>query len=184
MPHRPSLREVAALYLKAGNLTFGGGDPTVASLQRELVDRRGWITAEQYSIAFSVARIVPGTNVLAFCAASAYQMQGWVGAVLSVLAASAPSAVLAVWILTALDAAQRNPLANAAAGAVLASVVGMMFASAWQLMKPALADAKWFRVVVFSGGALILREWLRLSPVEVLFAAGLCGAFWREGTAR
>lgn len=180
---RPRLLDVVRVYAKAGNTTFGGGDPTVAALQRELCEQKHWLTEEEFAIAFSVGRVVPGTNVLAFVAASAYQIHGWLAAVLAVVAASAPSAVIAVWLLVALDAANRNVYAKAAAGAILASVVGMMAASAWQLMKPAFTRTKWLRVILFSGGALVLREVVQLSPLQVLVLAAVIGAFWRDGDA-
>ncbi|MBI4908148.1 MAG: chromate transporter [Acidobacteria bacterium] len=180
---RPSRSDVVAVFGKAGNTTFGGGDPTVASLRRELCDQKGWLSQEQFAIAFAIARVVPGTNVLAFVAASAYQIRGWITAVLAVIAASAPSAVIAVWLLIALDAAQRNRLATAAAAGILASVVGMMIASAWQLIRPALTAAKWPRVLVFMGGALLLREWANWSPLQVLLAAAAIGALWRDEDA-
>jgi len=63
-----SLRRFALLVLRVGNLTFGGGDPTMSVLHRELVVSREWITPEQYGLAYSLARATPGTNLLAFCA--------------------------------------------------------------------------------------------------------------------
>jgi chromate transporter len=181
-PH-PTLAQLVATYGKAGNTTFGGGDPTVAALRRELCEQKRWLSEEQFAVAFSVGRVVPGTNVLAFVAASAYQIHGWVAAVLAVIAASAPSAVVAVWLLVGLEASQRNPVAKAAAAAILASVVGMMLASSWQLMRPAMTRAKWPRVVCFAGGALLLREVGQLSPLQVLALAALAGYWWREEDA-
>ena len=37
------LRSLAVVFLRAGNLTFGGGDAITALLQRELVHRREWL---------------------------------------------------------------------------------------------------------------------------------------------
>jgi chromate transporter len=174
------LWRLVATYGKAGSTTFGGGDPTVAALRRELVEQRGWLTDEQFGVAFSVGRVVPGTNVLAFVAASAYQIHGWLAAVLAVIATSAPSAIVAVWILVGLEISQRNVVAKAAVSGILAAVVGMMFASAWQLARPALTRRKWPRVVFFAGGALLLREVVQLSPLQVLVVAALIGVWWRD----
>ena len=67
---KPSLAALTRLYLKIGNTTFGGGDPTMALLQRELIGRQ-WITRDDFALAYSLARVTPGTNILAFCAAVA-----------------------------------------------------------------------------------------------------------------
>src|SRR5678815_5612358 len=63
-----SLRRFALLLLRVANLTFGGGDPTMAALHRELVVKRGWLPPDRYGLIYSLARATPGTNLLAFCA--------------------------------------------------------------------------------------------------------------------
>jgi len=66
-----SLKQLAWIFLRVGNLTFGGGDPTMAALQSELVAGRRWLDEEQYGLIYGLARITPGTNLLAFSAAAA-----------------------------------------------------------------------------------------------------------------
>ena len=80
-----SLRRLLFLSLRVGNSTFGGGEPTMAVFQRELVGRRGWLSPEQYGLAYGLARVTPGTNVLAFCAAAGWQLLKWPGALAVVL---------------------------------------------------------------------------------------------------
>ena len=75
---RPRLSDIALLFLRIANTTFGGGDPTMAALQREY-DRRNWIDADQFSVAFGLARITPGTNMVAFCAATGWYLRGMAG---------------------------------------------------------------------------------------------------------
>ena len=58
----------------------------MAALQREF-DRRGWIDADQFAIAFGLARITPGTNIVAFCAATGWYLGGIAGAMVAVLTA-------------------------------------------------------------------------------------------------
>src|SRR5579871_5626486 len=100
MANKPTLLSLGWLYLRIGNTTFGGGTPTMAALQRELTERKNWITQEDFALAYSLARITPGTNILAFCAATASRILSFPGALLAVLAVTVPSAVLAVLIST------------------------------------------------------------------------------------
>src|SRR5713101_9379536 len=90
-----SLRDVAGLYLRVGTTTFGGGDPSMAVLQRE-VQRRRWLDAHRLGIAYGLARITPGTNMLAFCAATGWYLKVWAGSVMAVLAVTIPSTVLII----------------------------------------------------------------------------------------
>src|SRR5258707_15650969 len=95
------LRSLAAVFLRAGNLTFGGGDAITALLQRELVHRREWLTRDQYGLAQSLAKVTPGTAILAFCAATGWIVRRSAGALAAGLAVSVPSAALAVFLTLA-----------------------------------------------------------------------------------
>ena len=82
---RPRLTDVTRLFSRVGVTVFGGGEPTVAILQREFY-RREWLSPEKFAIAFGLARLTPGTNVLAFCAATGWYILGIRGALAAVLA--------------------------------------------------------------------------------------------------
>jgi chromate transporter len=179
-PSPPPLDGLTKVYLKAGNTTFGGGDPTIAVLQRELLERKQWLSEEQFAIAYSLARITPGTNVLAFCAASAWMLRGWMGAAAAVFAASAPSSLLAVWLTVAFEASTQYRLAQAIAGSVQAAVVGIMAASALLLVKPQLAARSWPRLLLLTGGTLALHDAAGFSPLTVIVLAAVAGWFWKE----
>lgn len=150
------------------------------ALKRELGERRGWLSDEQFALVFSLARITPGTNVLAFCAGAAYLMYGWAASAAAVIAASAPSAVLAVWLTVVFESADRNPIAKMTVSGVLAAVVGMMGAAVWQLTRPSFQGKGWLRIVVLTGGTLLLREVWNWAPLEIMVLAAGIGAVWRE----
>lgn len=180
---KASFWPLITIYLKAGNTTFGGGDPTIAVLQRELGERRGWLSEENFALAYSVSRITPGTNILAFCAATAYQLAGWIASIAAVVASTAPSAVVVVWLTIAFQSSDRNFVTKAALGAVLASVAGMMAASIWLLAKPSLTRDHWIQALVIIGGTLLLRQYWNVSPILLLLLAATAGFFWKEGRA-
>ncbi len=171
----PSLAALARLYLKIGNTTFGGGDPTMALLQRELVGRQ-WITREDFALAYSLARVTPGTNVLAFCAATGARVLGLAGAFAAVLAVTAPSAILAVLLTRGFESWRDHPWAMAAVGGTVAAVAGMMWASVWSLMRPYLG----FRVLLFTGGAFLAAWRFHVTPVPVILVAALAGYLWTD----
>ena len=176
-----SFRSLTALYLRAGNLTFGGGDVITATLQRELVHVRGWLTLEQYGLAQSLAKITPGTGSLAFCAATAWMLRGWPGAVAAVLVASAPPAAFVVLLTWGFTAVSGNRPGRLVLAAVLASAVGMMWAGAWLLIKPQLGAKTWLRTVVLAVAAFLALAYWSVSPIQILIGAALIGAIWNSG---
>ena len=178
---RPPLVALAGLFLRVGNLTFGGGHVITATLQREMVHRRGWLTLDQYGLAQSLAKVTPGTGILAFCAATAWMLRRWAGALVAVLAASVPSAafvVLLTWAFTSLTSSRP---AQVALAAVLAAAVGMMWAAAWLLVRPQLTPATWLRTGVMVVGAFVALWRWSISPLQILLVAALIGVFWNSG---
>jgi chromate transporter len=173
---KPSLASLTGVYLKIGNTTFGGGDPTTLLLQRELTGR-GWITREDFALAYSLARITPGTNVLAFCAATGARVLGVVGAIAAVLAVTLPSAILAVLLTRSFEAWRTHPWAMAAIGGTVAAVSGMMWASVWLLVRPYIG----WRALLFTGGAFLAAWKFHVTPVPVILVAALAGYCWTEG---
>jgi chromate transporter len=177
---RPPLGALSAIVFRLMNFTFGGGDPTMAALERELVRRRHWLRPEQYGLAFALARVTPGTNVIACCAALAWYLRGWPGAVAAVVAGTAPCAVLVVWLTYAYQHLKAHPQARAAIAGMVAAAVGMMLAAAWNLLVPEVKRRHWLRVVVLAGGAALAVVRFGIAPIEVLALAAVAGFFWRD----
>lgn len=150
----------------------------MAALQRELVERRGWLTQDEYTLVWGLARVTPGTNILAFCAGSGWLLAGAAGAVLAVVAGCLPAAVLSYWLTVAERQWQSNPWLIAALRGIGATVAGMMLAGALLLLKPAWREsgggaARIRAILLAAAGALA--SYAGASPVLVLAAAAAAG---------
>jgi chromate transporter len=173
---RPGLLEVTNVFLRLGNTTVGGGEPTMVALQQELT-RRGWMSIEQFGIGYGLARITPGTNMLAFCAAAAWYVRGMPAAILCMLAVTVPSSVLVVWLTKICQAGESIPWLQSVVTAVIAAAVGMMLATALSLAR-SQAKAGWVVPVLFVACACGLR-YLGVSPLQTIALGALAGLFWR-----
>jgi chromate transporter len=177
----PSLSKLTGIFFRIGNTTFGGGLPTIAALQRELSENRGWLSREDFALVFSLAQVTPGTNVIAFCAAAGARILGLWGALSGALAETVPSAILAVLITQGFDTWSSNPWVMGAMAGTIAAVAGMMWSSIWSLAQP------FFKGLKHSIGALAIllaafvAAWkLGFSPLPIIGAAALAGLFWKE----
>src|SRR5215831_12544127 len=140
--------------MRLASVTFGGGNPTMAAMHTEMVVARKWLTSEKYAIAYALARITPGTNMLAFCASTAWELLGWPGAIAAVLAASVPAGIIVMLLSEGYDAVRANALAMAAVAGTLAAAVGMMGTAAWELLRPYLDRRRWLHAAVIAGVSL------------------------------
>jgi chromate transporter len=176
---QPALPRLLYTYFRIGAVTFGGGNPTMAALQSELVTRYRWLSAESYGVVYALARITPGTNLLAFCAGTAWYLLGWRGAVAAVAAVTLPAAAAVVLLTLGYQSWRANPWALAAIGGTLAAAVGMMGAAAWELIRPQLRAGRWLQCVVMVPLSVLLSFRFAVSPILVLLLAALAGLLWR-----
>lgn len=172
---------LAAVFLRIGNLTFGGGDPAMAALQRELVGRRAWLSQDEYTLVWSLARVTPGTNIVAFCAGSGWLLAGLGGAMIAVIASCLPSAVLTYWLAVAERQWQSHPWVASALRGIAAAVAGMMLAGALMLLEPAWRAGKLARALPVTLAAA-LASYAGSSPVVVLAVTAAIG--WYLGGGR
>lgn len=173
----PRLGSLALVFLRIGNTTVGGGEPTVAALQREL-SRRGWLSPAEFGIAYALARITPGTNMLAFCAAAGWYALGFAGAVAAVLAVTIPSSVLVVWLTEVCEAGGRVAWLGAAVGATVAAAVGIMASAALSLVRSQVSKGGALAAALIVPGAFLLRSY-GFSPLQILILAAATGLVWR-----
>ncbi|MEO8627652.1 MAG: chromate transporter, partial [Betaproteobacteria bacterium] len=151
-----------------------GGDATTASLQRELVGNRGWLSERDFATCYAVSRITPGTNLLAFCTAVGWRMMGIRGALLALLLASIPGATLLVVLTGFYDAAPSHPIVLSAVHAALAATVGIMLSSAWILLRPTLRRRPALTVALVAA-SLFLSVYASFSPLEIIAVAAVAG---------
>jgi chromate transporter len=182
----PSVKKLTEIFFRIGNTTFGGGYVTIGMLGRELVDTRRWISSEKFDLAFVLARVTPGTNLIAFCAAVGALICGVAGAVAAVVALTAPSSALAVLITFGFERWQGNRIAMAAIGGTVAAVAGMMWATIWVILKPHVGGmtrsgmTRNLQVVVIAGGALVATRIFGLTPLPIIVAGALIGFLWKD----
>jgi len=176
---RPSLEQLSRAFFRIGNTTFGGGMVTMTVLGRELVHRQQWMAESDYELVFAVARVTPGTSIIAFCAAAGWLILGWMGAIAAVFALTAPTAVVAVLLLQGIDSGASHPWVMSVLGATVAAVSGMMGATVLIIVRPFIQGAVPILRSLIIGGAAFLASWrFNVNPLPILAASTLASLLW------
>jgi chromate transporter len=145
----------------------------IAELQRRVITERRWLPAEDFGLLYGVARLTPGTSILAFIAAMGTRIKGPVGGALAVVAGSLPAAIV-IWLMTVFfDVWSANRWVAAALLGAMAAVVGLILSNAWQLFEPVRRSP--LAVALFAA-ALVLGITNWAGPVTILLAAAGIGA--------
>jgi chromate transporter len=176
---QPRLSDVTRLFVRVGTTVFGGGFPAIAILEREF-DRRKWLSPQKFALAFGLARLTPGTNFLAFCAATGWYLVGLRGAFAAVVGSTVSAAVLVVWLTRAGELGNHYPLARAVIAALVAAGVGTMLGAAVVLVRSQCSRKEWLRPVAIAVAAFVLAAWFGLSPLSVIGISAAIGFFWTK----
>jgi chromate transporter len=79
---RGSVREVASVFVRLGLLAFGGAAGQIAMMRRELVERRHWLTEQEFLDLFGIMNLIPGPSATETAIALGYARAGWPALVL------------------------------------------------------------------------------------------------------
>ena len=170
----PSLSAFVRYFLKLGTVGFGGPIALVGYMQRDLVEDRRWVTAEDYKEGLALAQLAPGP-----LAAQLAMYLGWVrggvfGATLVGLAFVLPS-FLMVMALSALYVRLGGvPGMQGAFYGIGAAVIGIIGRSAWKLAKGTMGKAKllWGLFVL----SALVTAWTETESVPLFLACGALSA--------
>jgi chromate transporter len=174
---RPSLTEIADVFVRYGNFTLGGGSATSAVIHGQVVTRRHWVNDQQFTLCFALGRLTPGTNVLAFCTGIGWVLRGLPGALVALLAASIPCTVIVIAITALFREWQGNAIAQAAIHGAVAAAVAITAKTSWTIAGPVYRSGARLRVVLIGAAAFGLYVVLGVPAIYVLLGAALVGAF-------
>lgn len=82
------------VFLQVGATTFGGMWAATGKLERDLVDRTGWLHKEQLRASFVLATLIPAPRFLALGGLVGFRVGGWLGAFLGSLGLLLPASLL------------------------------------------------------------------------------------------
>ena len=175
-PARASLAEIADVFVRYANFTLGGGSATTAVMHGQLVTKRRWLNDERFTLCFALGRLTPGTNLLAFCTGVGWLLRGAAGALVALLAASIPCAVMVI-VLTALFRQwQDNSIAQAAIHGAVAAAVAITAKTSWTVARPIYRSGAHLRVALIGAAAFGLYVVLGVPAIYILLLAGVIGA--------
>ena len=183
LPPQASLRAIAAAFARYANATFGGGSATTAVLHRELVDERAWVSAGRFALIYALARLTPGTNLLALCTGLGWQLSSWRGAVVALLAASVPCSLIVVLVTYFFEQWSQNRIAQLAIKGAVAAAVGITVVTCWTISKPYLRSTQWARAALIGVAAFVLAVGFGIQPIRVLLGAAALGMLWPARSA-
>ena len=172
---RPTLFELLRAFAGVSVAAFGGALPWS---RRMIVERKGWMTAQEFNEAFALSQFLPGPNTINFAVVFGSRFGGAPGAAMAVTGLIGPPLAIVTVLaflyeryggLPALDHVLAG-IASVAAGLLVAAVAKM----ATPMLSKRLNMAPLIALLAFTG--VTLMHWplpyvfLGLAPLSVGFA--------------
>jgi chromate transporter len=151
LDHR--LVKLGLFFLKVGSLLFGSGMVLFAFIQRDVVERFGWLTQRQLVDAIAVGQMTPGP-VLSSATFIGYVVAGLPGALVATLGVFLPSFIIVALIGPWIPRLRRSAIAQAFLRGVNAAVVALILSVAIALLRAAVVDIP--TALIAAGATLIL----------------------------
>ncbi|WP_296510319.1 chromate transporter [Rhodoferax sp.] len=176
---RPAPRSKTDLFFSFSLLALQGFGGVLAVAQRELVERKQWLTAEEFVEDWAVAQILPGPNVVNLSLMLGDRYFGWRGALAGVAGMLSFPLVLVLLLAAAFAGVADDPHAQGALRGMGAVAAGLIIAAGLRLV-PALksnvmglAPCVALMAATFAAVAL-----LRVPLLWVLLSIGGLGCAW------
>ena len=166
------LRELFFTFLKIGTFAFGGVYSMLSFFERELVQRRKWLTHDEYTECVAIGQMTPGAPIVNTGICIGYRLGKIKGALATTLGQIFTGTVLTIALAAFYVKTQDNPLLRPVMKGVGAAVVGLLLSVIYRMSRQVIRDfrAGLFAVAAFAGLALF-----RLNPIGLIFASGIIG---------
>lgn len=168
MSTRPSL----APFLRASSLHIGAA--AASSSLRDELTTDGLVDAHDFDAAYAVARLTPGTNLLALYALLGHRLGGWGLALQAVVIGTLVPAAIALAVAIAYSQ-NTSPIVAAVMQGARAGGLAVFLGAVVRLIRPQFAAHPRLGPV-FAGVAFAVVWWLPANLLIVLLVAGATGA--------
>ena len=174
------LRGLFLTFAKIGAFTFGGGWAMIAIMEREIVDRRHWLTKEEFMDQLAVAQSMPGILAVNISVAVGDKIRGGRGSICAAMGTIMPSflIILCIAVFLTPDMIKENPIVSKVFMGIRPAVVALIVA-------PVITTARSARIswrtawIPVCAALLIFSGWPYVSnPILYVVLGGVGGWLW------
>ncbi|MDO7908717.1 chromate transporter [Paenibacillus sp. JX-17] len=160
------------LFLKIGPSTFGGGYAMIPVLEKEIVDKRRWISRQEMSDLMSLASSAPGGVGINASACLGYRMGKIPGAFVATVGITLPTFLIVFALSMFYSAFQDVPKVQAAFKGIHGAVIGLIAVAAYRMGRSSIFDRA---TVLIAASSLIVLLLTGLNPSFMILAGLVLG---------
>ena len=170
---RTSLLSLYTCFFKCGAVTFGGGYAMLPILEKEVVEKHGWIDKDEMLDYYALSQGLPGLIAVNFAIFIGHKQRGVLGGIMGALGVVSPCLLIITLIAACLKNFRENLYVQYALHGISVCVCALILSSILGLWKKAVKDRATFLIFLIALAAAVFTD---ISPVFIVLfgaAAGL-----------
>lgn len=162
-------------FFKIGAFTFGGGYAMIPLIQREVVEKHGWMTDDDILDIIAIAETTPGPIAINSATFVGTKVAGFFGSVMATLGVVLPSFIIITIISYVLELFQSVQAVQFAFNGIRAGVIALVFKALISMYKKCPKDLVSYIVAAF---AFLAAVFIDISVIYVLIVCAGIGLIW------
>ena len=162
--------DIFTCFAKIGAFTIGGGYAMIPIIQKEVVDKRGWISEEDFMDVLAISQSAPGILAVNISIFLGHKLRGTKGSIVATLGSTLPSFTIILLIAMFFAGYQDNPTVMAIFKGIRPVVVSL-------IAVPMINMAKKAKLNFYTGSLAVLTAlliiFLKVSPLYILLVVAI-----------
>lgn len=173
------LFDVFLTFFKIGSFTIGGGYAMLPIIQQEVVEKKKWLSEEDFLDSIAVTNSLPGPLAINCATFVGYRRAGFPGAISAALGAITPSFLIILIIAVFFSSIKESPIVGDIFAGVRPAVVALIAFALVKLVKSVGINLTNISIGIAS---LVLILLLDFHPIVAIVIFGILGFFlFRKG---
>lgn len=174
MQEKNKLQEVAALFFKLGCFAFGGPAAHIAMTEHEVVEKRGWMSKQEFLDLIGATNLIPGPNSTEMTMHCGHKRAGKAGLFVAGICFIFPAVFITGFLAWLYVEFGSTPEVKPYLQGIIPAVLAVIASAVLKLGKKALKS----KSLIVLGSLVLSGAMLGFPEVYLLLGAGLIGAMY------
>lgn len=164
-------------FLIPGILGYGGGPASIPLVEKEVVDRYGWMTTQEFGEVLALGNALPGPVATKMAGYIGYTEGGILGSMVALFASVAPSLLLMIVLMVTLLKYKDSPKVKNITKLIRPVIAVLLGAMALQFFMTSFEAGGSIQTIILIVVSYWLLEIRKMHPAYVILLALAFGAF-------
>ncbi|MCE7792236.1 chromate transporter [Salipaludibacillus sp. CUR1] len=160
--------EIFMAFLRVGLLGYGGGPSSIPLIQREAVEKYGWLNDDEFADILAIGNTLPGPIATKMAGYIGYRVSGITGMLNAIAASVLPTVILMIFLLVSLSSFRELTWVQGMTHGVLPVVAVMLGALTWGFVQKSTSDLGGLPAILLIIASVILIQWAGLHPAILI----------------